>query len=231
MKPQTKKQHLKQLVSAKNDWSKSLTDEERKLGFLGWHERGHLPHCDFPDLVQFVTFRLHDSMPASRRGEWQHLLKIEEVRDRRIKLEEYLDRGVGDCELRESGIAQLVEDALLGFHEDRYKMLAWCVMPNHVHVLCRVMRTPLWKTIQSWKIHSTFQIKRSRCGVKLSWQREYWDTFMRDEEQERKAVKYIEANPVNAKLCRAPENWSFSSARFRDGFGSLNLPENMAYAR
>ena len=42
----------------------------RALGFFGWHERGYLPHCDFPGLVEFVTFRLADSMPTSRRGEW-----------------------------------------------------------------------------------------------------------------------------------------------------------------
>ena len=103
-------------------------------------------------------------------------------------------------------------------------------MPNHVHVLCDVRRTPLWKTIQSWKIHSTFAIKRSQGGVKLSWQREYWDTFMRSEEQERKAVKYIESNPVKAKLCRIPSDWQFSSARFRDRFDRLNLLEKVTYA-
>ena len=93
MTPRTKREYLRELVADKNRWSdRKLTDEERALGFLGWHERGYLPHCDFPGLVQFVTFRLADSMPASRRGEWEHLLKIEEVRERRSKLEEYLDR-------------------------------------------------------------------------------------------------------------------------------------------
>jgi hypothetical protein len=48
------------------------------------------------------------------------------------------------------------------------------------------------------------------------WQLDYWDTFMRAEAQTRKAIRYIENNPVKAKLCRAPEAWPFSSARFRD---------------
>jgi hypothetical protein len=55
----------------------------------------------------------------------------------------------------------------------------------------------------------------------FQWQREYWDTFMRDEEQERKAVRYIENNPIKAKLSRISEVWSFSSARFRDEFQRL----------
>ena len=96
MTPRIKREYLRELVADKNRWSRPLTDEERALGFLGWHERGYLPHCDFPGLVQFVTFRLADSMPASRRGEWEHLLKIEEIREKRTKLEEYLDRGVGE---------------------------------------------------------------------------------------------------------------------------------------
>jgi hypothetical protein len=69
MHPKTKREYLRQLVEGKNHWSRPLTDAEKALGFLGWHERGYLPHFDFPDLVQFVTFRLEDSMPASRRGE------------------------------------------------------------------------------------------------------------------------------------------------------------------
>ena len=101
MPPRTKREYLRELVADKNRWSRPLTGEERALGFLGWHERGYLPHCDFPGLVQFVTFRLADSMPASRRGEWEHLLKIEDVREKRTKLEEYLDRGAGECWLRD----------------------------------------------------------------------------------------------------------------------------------
>src|SRR5437667_9580325 len=104
--PRSKRDYLRQLVEAKNRWSRQLTAEERALGFLGWHERGYLPHCDFPNLVQFVTFRLRDSMPSSRRGEWEHLLAIEDNREKRTKLEDYLDRGVGECHVRRGDVAE-----------------------------------------------------------------------------------------------------------------------------
>ncbi len=243
----TKREYLRELVADKNRWSRPLTDEERALGFLGWHERGYLPHCDFPGLVQFVTFRLADSMPASRRGEWEHLLKIEDVRERRTKLEEYLDRGAGECWLRDPRVGKLCEDALRFFHNDRYELLAWCVMPNHVHVLVQVWQWPLWKMVQSWKkfvarkageMLPTERRFPNRRVVAVStnapnwssalrsafWEREYWDTFMRDEAQEKTAVRYIENNPVKAMLCRAPEEWPFSSARFRDQYGRLACP-------
>ncbi len=114
--PRSKRKYLRCLVEGKNAAFRPLTDEERSLGFLGWHERGYLAHCDHSGLVQFVTFRLADSMPASRRGEWEHLLVIEDVREKRTKLEEYLDRGVGECHLRDPRVAKLTEDALLHFH-------------------------------------------------------------------------------------------------------------------
>ncbi len=243
MKPQTKREYLRDLVLEKNRWSRSLTDEEKALGFLGWHERGCLPHCDFPGLVQFVTFRLADSMPASRRGEWEHLLKIEDDREKRMKLEEYLDRGVGECYLRDARIAKLMEDTLLFFHHQRYELLAWCVMPNHVHVLVHVWQTPLSKIVQSWKryvaTHAETHRSERRSPTRrvsendtnaparraaLQWQREYWDTFMRDEAQEKTAIRYIENNPVKAGLSTTKEQWPFSSARFRDEFVRLTVP-------
>ncbi len=242
----TKREYLRELVADKNRWSRPLTDEERALGFLGWHERGYLPHCDFPGLVQFTTFRLADSMPTSRRGEWEHFLKIEDIRERRSKLEEYLDRGVGECHLRDPRIAKLCEEALLFFHNERYELLAWSVMPDHVHVLVHVWQTPLSKMVASWKKfvarkggemlqpERRFPNRRGDGAIINApnwssalrgafWEREYWDTFMRDEEQEKTAVRYIETNPVKAKLCGVSENWTFSSARFRDEYRRLAI--------
>ncbi|MFO1512113.1 MAG: hypothetical protein U1F83_04230 [Verrucomicrobiota bacterium] len=63
------------------------------------------------------------------------------------------------------------------------------------------------------------------AGAQSFWQREYWDTFMRSEEQERTALRYIESNPVKAKLCRTAGEWQFSSARFRDEYRKLVLPD------
>jgi putative transposase len=245
MTPRTKREYLTQLVSEKNRWFPPLTDAEKALGFLGWHERGYLPHCDYPGLVQFVTFRLADSMPGARRGEWEYLFAIEDVREKRTKLEEYLDRGLGACCLRDVRVAQIVEDALLYFHDDRYEMLAWCVMPNHVHLLVHIWRMPLWKLVRSWKKYvathaesillerrppARRELGENPCApawkTALQWQREYWDTFMRNEEQEKTGVHYIEKNPVRAMLCRTPNEWPVSSARFRDQYHRLAIPKS-----
>jgi len=45
--------------------------EAGEQGFLGWHERGYLPHFDAPNVTQFVTFLLRDAFPVTRRREWE----------------------------------------------------------------------------------------------------------------------------------------------------------------
>jgi len=47
---------------------------------------------------------------------------------------------------------------------------------------------------------------------------------MRNEAQEKAAVRYIESNPMKAKLCSTKEQWPFSSARFRDELMRLEIP-------
>src|SRR5436853_2275327 len=117
--PKSKREHLRRLVAEKQRWSEELFEADRTKGFRGWHERGYLPHCDKPGLIQFVTFRLWDSMPASRRGEWQHLFASArsdsrsgaqrmDPREQRRQLEEYLDRGLGECPLRDPRVAAIV---------------------------------------------------------------------------------------------------------------------------
>lgn len=231
--PQTKREHLRRLVTGKNEWSGPLSPEDQAKGFRGWHERGYLPHCDKPGLIQFVTFRLWDSLPATRRSEWEHLLAANErsnappeanktaaqriaSREQQRKLEDYIDRGLGECFLRDPRIATWMETSIRFHHGTRLELLAWVVMPNHVHTLLKVGNTPLSKIIQNWK--SIVAVKANKLLERTGdfWQADYWDTFMRDEEQTRKAIRYIENNPVKAKLCRAPEEWPFSSARFRD---------------
>ena len=214
--PRTKREYLRQLVEGKTRSFPPLTEQERACGFLGWHERGYLPHCDYSGLVQLVTFRLWDSMPASKRGEWEQLLKIEDNREKRTKLEAYLDRGRGECYLRHERVARIVQEALVHFDGNRYELLAWVIMPNHVHVLVHIWHTPLAKLAQSWKSYSADTANELLGRTGHFWEPEYWDTFMRDEEQERSAVRYIESNPVKAKLCVFAVDWFFSSARFRD---------------
>lgn len=117
-------------------------------------------------------------------------------------------------------------------HGQRFELLAWVVMPNHVHALLKTGDTPLSKIIQNWKSIVGVAANKFLSSTGSFWQDDYWDIYMRNEEQAHKAVRYIENNPVKAKLCRAPEEWPFSSARFRNPETcELQLPKQPAGAR
>ncbi|MFL6292456.1 MAG: REP-associated tyrosine transposase [Thermoanaerobaculia bacterium] len=189
-----------------------------------WRSRGYLPHFDQPHLVQSLAFRLHDAVPESVIQSWKDELNwiesLPATDPREIKLQKlilrYEDAGHGACWLRNERVAAAVEDALLHFDGQRYRLIAWCVMPNHVHALIETWESwPLANVLHSWKsytAHMANQILR-RSGD--FWFREYFDRFIREERHFANAVKYIEENPVKAGLARRPEEWRWSSSWWR----------------
>ena len=93
-------------------------------------------------------------MPAFGVGQLGRNTNCSNVVDaeRYRRIERYLDAGYGDCWLRRPEIATLVQDALLHFDGIRYRLLAWVVMPNHVHLLIETEPGfPLPGVVQSWK--------------------------------------------------------------------------------
>ncbi len=214
---------VRELVEGKRRWASLPKPKDARQGFRGWNERGYLPHRDEPGLAQFVTFRLADSFPEALRSEWEHLWTIEDGKQRHAELEAYLDRGRGECHLRQPEIAKLVEDALQFFHGQHYDLRAWVLMPNHVHVLFREDATPMAVILESWKKHTAQKVNRLLGRRGKFWQADYWDTFMRDCEQELRTRQYIESNPVKAGLVVDPMAWPWGSARFRDEHGALKF--------
>lgn len=182
------------MVDGKRAGAKPLSAEIQKRGFAGWHENGYLPHRDEPGLVQFVTFRLVDAFPRELRSEWQHLLEIEDNREKRTQLEGYLDSCKGECHLRRDDVAQIVEASLLFKHNAAYDLRAWVIMPNHVHVLVQIQASPLSKVIDAWKGFTAKEANKILGRTGSFWQENYWDTYMRDAEHELKTRRYIEMN-------------------------------------
>jgi REP element-mobilizing transposase RayT len=229
-----KPDHLKQLIAGKREWMEPLSAQETEQGFKGWYASKHLPHFDLPGARQFITYRLADAMPVARRSEWEAFLALEEDREKQRKIEAYLDRGYGECHLRDPRIADLVQQNL--WHHDgvKYRLLAWVVMPNHVHALVEIWNVPMGGVLQSWKSYTAKEaLKILRGGDGSSpnfkpkargeepspprtfWEEDYFDRYVRDDEHYGRVVRYIENNPVKAGLVKAPEEWAWSSARYR----------------
>ena len=102
-----------------------------------WYSRGYLPHFDQDGFTQFITFRLYDSVPQTVLDKWRLDLKNGEIKDAdfRRRVEYYLDQNYGEGFLIKPLIGSLVEEALLKWDGERYRLIAWVIMPNHVHLL------------------------------------------------------------------------------------------------
>jgi len=209
-----------------------------------WWDRGFLPHVESSQLLQHVCYRLADSLPEHVVQQMEDELKSlppslrDPEKERRVNA--YLDAGHGSCVLRIPEIAHLVERTFLHFHGQRYHLHAWCVMPNHVHVLFQPLGTwTMSKIVASWKsftgrrISAFLQTGALGAGLKPGgpttgspglqpdnriWQREYFDRYIRDELHFANVVNYIHDNPVKAGLVKEPKQWPYSSsARSIDG--------------
>ena len=134
----------------------------------------------------------------------------------RRRIELCLDQGYGHCHLKHPGVAELVQRSLLFFDRERYKLSAWVVMPNHVHALL----TPCAGyeqsgILQSLKSYSANEANKMHARRGKFWQQESFDRYIRNRKHFVSGVRYIENNPVKARLCERPEDWPYNSAWFR----------------
>lgn len=187
----------------------------------GWYSRSYVPHLDRIGLLQSITFRMADSLPR----EVLHRITVElngipvhkKDAEKRKRIEAYMDAGMGCCALRHPRMASVVQESLLQFDGERYRLLAWCIMPNHVHALIEPYAA-LGKILQSWKSYTARWAMQHNAELELGvpgkslWMREYWDRYIRDEKHFRDVIRYIHYNPVKAQLCVTPEQWLWSSA-------------------
>lgn len=215
--------NLRDLVQLKRKSEYRQTREDGIQGFAGWHERGYLPHFDAQNQFQFVTFRLADSFSTSKLTEWRATHKLQETRERMLKIERYLDAGHGSCHLAHPEIAHLVENSFLCFDNMRYVLVAWVIMPNHIHAVVQLGTHSLSSIMESWKTFSAREANKILKRRGRFWAPDYWDTYIRNPAHLRRAIAYTENNPVKAGLASRPGEWKYSSARFRNNTGQLEL--------
>ncbi len=205
------------------DWSKL----QRK-------ESTHLPHWRIPGATYSVSFRLNDSIPKSALEAYKqrkeillsklqqhestassrsHLPEILAIRTEIGSLYQQLidtaqNASFGECHLAMEEIASLVESALKHFDGSRYELIAWSVMPNHVHAIVRPLGDEeLGKILYSWKSFTAKEANKILRRDGAFWQPEYYDHIIRDGADFRNQVRYVLNNPV---LAHTSERWTGS---------------------
>ncbi len=173
----------------------NATDNHLRSGI---HHRGYLPHFKSETGTYFVTFRLAGTLPQSileqieaERIEHENKAKNGKTTNKDVrhsdpldadKIEAFLDSGYGECWLKRGDIGKLVADALCHFDGERYKLHAWVVMPNHVHVVLTPKGThTLSSILHSWKSFTANKANSilGREGQSF-WQRESYDHLVRN---------------------------------------------------
>jgi REP element-mobilizing transposase RayT len=182
-----------------------------------WRSRGYIPHFDAPGLYQHVTFRLADSLPTAILDQWREEFKAlpedKQKAEMRKRVEDFEDAGYGSCILQKPEIARIVQDALLFFDCNRYRLLEWCIMPNHVHVVIEQLGgASLSSILHSWKSYTSKKINSALGTDGQVWMPEYYDRYIRDEKHFDAVCEYIRSNPVKAGLATAAEEWEWGSA-------------------
>ena len=183
---------------------------------FGWYDRGYIPHFDGGQVSQFLTFRLFDSLPQSVIKKWREetsALGEEGKTMFRKNVESYLDKGYGSCLLQDERVAKLTEDSLLFHHTKKYDLVAWVIMPNHIHFLATPLESIELSTIaHSIKSYTAHEANKVLGRQGQFWQHEPFDRYIRNRRHFVSVIRYIENNPVKAGLCAQPQDWRFSSA-------------------
>ena len=209
-----------------------------KLDYKFFYRR-NLPHFQTPGATLFVTIRLAGSLPQSVLDELhaeaerveKELAGISDPaeRARQTYIEERKhfgrwDRALdtassGPYWLRQPEIAQLVSDSLHFLDGRHYKLDAYSIMSNHVHIVFEPRLQddgsycPLAKTMHSLKL---FTARRANALIGREgqfWHHERYDHEVRDEGEWRRIVTYVLNNPVKAGLVDDWQDWPWNYYR------------------
>jgi REP element-mobilizing transposase RayT len=212
--------------------------------------RRRLPHWDVPDAAYFLTTCLAGSIPAVGLLDIERYRAELEHRPRPVDLSEadwryqidkltfarrdsWLDDRPAARHLEDPELARSIVEALYFFAGQRYDLLAFVVMPSHIHWVFQPLAawvdtlgtletcptTPRQRIVHSVNRHTAAACNRLRGASGAFWQRESYDHWVRDVEELERIIRYVEANPVKAGLVQALEDWPFSSAHDRPLFG------------
>ena len=205
--------------------------------------RRHLPHWQPQDAAFFVTFRLKNSLPyeiieALREERERARVALHNVleseRDQQNALDEqhyfemwedYLNKAeFGPRWMSQPEIADVVKEALQYRDGKVFDLHAYCIMPNHVHVVFEPLSTSDWhsnaresgyqpdlpKIMQSLKRHTARQANKILSREGAFWQDESYDRVIRDNDEYSRTVNYVLENPVKAGLVSRWEDWNWA---------------------
>ena len=104
--------------------------------------------------------------------------------------------------------------------QEKFKIdiLAYCLMPNHFHLVLSPRKDDGLQKFMQWLTLTHTQrwhIKNKTTGTGHLYQGRYKSFLIQDDDHLLAVIRYIERNPLRAKLVKKVENWGFSSLNRR----------------
>ena len=107
----------------------------------------------------------------------------------------------------------MLAEALLFYHKrNAYVLLAYCIMPNHVHLVVMLPdeAPPLARTLQQLKSFAARHINKLRDTEGRIWQPESYDHRIRNPRELQNVLAYVLNNPVKAGLVEEWQQWPYT---------------------
>lgn len=105
----------------------------------------------------------------------------------------------------------VIEEALLYYSEYNYKLLCYCLMDNHVHLMIKTDTKELGVLIARTHSIYTRYFNKKYNYIGHLFQDRYFSEFIEDDEQLLETSRYVHLNPVKAKMVQKPSEYSWSS--------------------
>ena len=102
-----------------------------------------------------------------------------------------------------------------------YRVHAFCLMDNHIHLALQVAHIPLSKIIQNLSFRYTKWVNRQQGRTGHLFQGRYKAILIDQDNYLLELVRYIHLNPVRAGLVKQADNYIFSSHRAYLGYETL----------
>ena len=108
-----------------------------------------------------------------------------------------------------------------------YKCHAWCMMPNHIHLLVEIKEYSLSMAIQRLTTAFVIWYNKKYKRVGHVFEGRFFSEPIDTDEYFFKAFRYINMNPVNGGICVKPEDFQYSS--YNTYFNSARFPKEYLY--
>jgi len=173
-----------------------------------------LPHWQPAGKNIFLTWRLSNTLPVAFSRSLNASTANSAGKRFRVTDAELDKARYGPVWLKDARVAKCVVDAIRRGEQELnfYRLDAYVVMPNHVHILIEP-GVPLARVTHRVKGTSA-RAANKILGLESHrfWQDESFDHWVRSAAEFMRIKNYIEHNPVKAGLVNFPADWLWSSA-------------------